>query len=104
MNMVILPLVRIYCIYFHLVWEVVAHHCIRWQLGGSTIVLLFKKNKIQFDADILANASQQLETLVRASQHYRHFVMSHPHSLCSYIRCASETRSVLLLAIEMACA
>ena len=33
--------------------------------GGSTIILLFQKDKITFDTDLLENSEQSLETLVR---------------------------------------
>lgn len=33
--------------------------------GGSTVVVVFEKGKIQFDRDLVENSRQQLETLVR---------------------------------------
>jgi phosphatidylserine decarboxylase len=33
--------------------------------GGSTIVLLFEKDMVQFDEDLLINGQACLETLVR---------------------------------------
>jgi len=33
--------------------------------GGSTILLLFKKNTIQFDADLIINSAKPIETLVK---------------------------------------
>lgn len=37
--------------------------------GGSTLVVLFEKNKIRFDDDLLENAQNQLETLVKKNIH-----------------------------------
>ncbi|EIE86605.1 hypothetical protein G6F46_004429 [Rhizopus delemar] len=37
--------------------------------GGSTLVVLFEKNKIRFDDDLLENAQNSLETLVRVGNH-----------------------------------
>ncbi len=39
-----------------------------FQLGGSTIVLLFQKNVIRFDADLLANSAIGRETQVRMGE------------------------------------
>ncbi len=36
--------------------------------GGSTIVLIFPKDRIQFDADLVHNSKEPLETLVRVGQ------------------------------------
>lgn len=36
-----------------------------FKFGGSTIVLAFEPNKIQFDKDLLDNSSTSLETLVK---------------------------------------
>jgi len=33
--------------------------------GGSTVVLLFEKGKIEFDSDLLKNSSMPMETLIR---------------------------------------
>jgi phosphatidylserine decarboxylase len=33
--------------------------------GGSTILLLFQKNKITFDPDLVENSSKCLETIVK---------------------------------------
>jgi phosphatidylserine decarboxylase len=33
--------------------------------GGSTVILVFEPNKIQWDADLLANSERKIETLVR---------------------------------------
>ncbi|KAL7315229.1 phosphatidylserine decarboxylase [Mucor circinelloides] len=37
--------------------------------GGSTLVVLFEKNAMRFDEDLLENASNSLETLVRVGNH-----------------------------------
>jgi phosphatidylserine decarboxylase len=37
--------------------------------GGSTLVVLFEKNAIRFDEDLLENAEKSLETLVRVGNH-----------------------------------
>ncbi|CAG8574107.1 2992_t:CDS:10 [Ambispora leptoticha] len=37
--------------------------------GGSTVILLFQKDKMEWDEDILANSQQPLETLVRVGMH-----------------------------------
>ncbi len=37
----------------------------RFEFGGSTIVLLFEKNKVVPDSDILANSAQGTETVIR---------------------------------------
>lgn len=39
-----------------------------FELGGSTVVLLFQKNAIRFDADLLANSANGLETQVRMGE------------------------------------
>ncbi|MDD2598022.1 MAG: phosphatidylserine decarboxylase [Kiritimatiellae bacterium] len=39
-----------------------------FDFGGSTIVLLFQKNRITFDADLLANSAKGIETLVKAGE------------------------------------
>jgi phosphatidylserine decarboxylase len=36
-----------------------------FKFGGSTIILLFQKGRVAFDADLIANSSTSLETLVR---------------------------------------
>jgi len=36
--------------------------------GGSTVMLLFEPNRIQFDKDLLDNTNKQTETLVRVNQ------------------------------------
>jgi len=38
---------------------------IRWETGGSTIVLLFERDKVIWDEDLLINGRASLETLVR---------------------------------------
>ncbi|KAG9305463.1 hypothetical protein G9A89_021181 [Geosiphon pyriformis] len=37
--------------------------------GGSTIILCFQENRMEWDEDLLANAEQALETLVRVGSH-----------------------------------
>ncbi|KAI9477809.1 MAG: phosphatidylserine decarboxylase-domain-containing protein [Benjaminiella poitrasii] len=37
--------------------------------GGSTLVVLFEKNTVRFDEDLLENATNSLETLVRVGSH-----------------------------------
>lgn len=37
--------------------------------GGSTLVVLFEKDKIRFDEDLIENANSSLETLVRVGNH-----------------------------------
>lgn len=39
-----------------------------FDFGGSTIVLLFQKNRITFDADLLANSAHGIETLVKVGE------------------------------------
>ncbi len=39
-----------------------------FELGGSTVVLLFQKDRIRFDNDILLNSSRKLETAVRMGE------------------------------------
>lgn len=39
-----------------------------FELGGSTVVLLFEKNRLRIDDDILFNSSRQLETSVRMGE------------------------------------
>ena len=36
-----------------------------FEFGGSTVVLLVKKNTVQIDADILENSAQNIETVVK---------------------------------------
>lgn len=36
-----------------------------FKFGGSTIIMLFEPGKVVFDADILKNSDQAIETLVR---------------------------------------
>jgi phosphatidylserine decarboxylase len=56
-------------------------------LGGSTIVLLFEKDAIEWDEDLLINSRACLETLVRVgmgvgkSRHPSHLVPPQPLSL-----------------------
>jgi len=40
-----------------------------FELGGSTVVLLFRPDCIRFDADLLQNSQRQLETYVRMGEH-----------------------------------
>ena len=40
--------------------------------GGSTIVVVFPKNAIIFDADLVANSGEQLETLVQVGNSIGH--------------------------------
>ncbi|XP_037410580.1 phosphatidylserine decarboxylase proenzyme 2-like [Triticum urartu] len=35
-----------------------------FSFGGSTVICVFEKDAIQFDADLLANSERSLETLV----------------------------------------
>ncbi|KAG0284317.1 hypothetical protein BGZ97_008238, partial [Linnemannia gamsii] len=37
--------------------------------GGSTCILLFKKNAVQFDHDLIENSKKGVETLVRVGEH-----------------------------------
>jgi phosphatidylserine decarboxylase len=39
-----------------------------FELGGSTVVLLFQPGRIQFDDDILNNSHRQIETSVRMGE------------------------------------
>jgi len=39
-----------------------------FDFGGSTIVLLFQKNAIAFDPDLLTNSSEKIETLVKVGE------------------------------------
>ena len=39
-----------------------------FEFGGSCIVLLFEKDRIQFDADLIANTEQGLETRANFGQ------------------------------------
>lgn len=41
----------------------------KFEFGGSTIVLFFKKNSVSIDEDIIQNSSQGIETLVKMGQH-----------------------------------
>ena len=36
-----------------------------FEFGGSTVVLLVKKDMVKFDADILENSAQHIETVVK---------------------------------------
>lgn len=36
-----------------------------FKFGGSTIILLFEKNRVSFDADLISNSSSSLETLCK---------------------------------------
>jgi len=38
-----------------------------FSFGGSTVLLLFGPGAIQFDTDLLANSSKNIETLVRVN-------------------------------------
>lgn len=38
-----------------------------FSFGGSTVILLFEKNRIQFDQDLAENSKKKLETLVRVN-------------------------------------
>jgi len=39
-----------------------------FKFGGSTIVLIFEKDKIQFDTDLIINTEQQIETEVKMGE------------------------------------
>lgn len=39
-------------------------------LGGSTIVLLFKKNKLQLDSDIISNSQKSIETKIKLGESF----------------------------------
>jgi len=36
--------------------------------GGSTILVLFQKDKIKFDEDLLVNSAKPIETLVKMGE------------------------------------
>ncbi len=40
-----------------------------FELGGSTVVMLFEKGRIEFDDDLLANSEKGVETFVRIGEH-----------------------------------
>lgn len=40
--------------------------------GGSTVLIFFEKNRIKFDADLIANSKKKLETLVRVNTRLGH--------------------------------
>jgi phosphatidylserine decarboxylase len=44
-------------------------HKSHFELGGSTVVMLFEKGRIEFDADLLANSEKGVETFVRMGEH-----------------------------------
>ena len=39
-----------------------------FKFGGSTVVLLFEKDKIQIDQDLLRNTSNSLETTIKMGE------------------------------------
>jgi len=43
------------------------HRCVRARaaFGGSTVLLLFPPNSIEFDKDLVVNSANALETLVK---------------------------------------
>ena len=43
-----------------------------FDFGGSTIVLVFQKNTIQFDSDLIENSIRKIETLVKAGETIAH--------------------------------
>ncbi|EGV66499.1 hypothetical protein CANTEDRAFT_117432 [Yamadazyma tenuis ATCC 10573] len=43
-----------------------------FKFGGSTVILLFERNKFKFDSDLVENSRQQMETLVRVGQSVGH--------------------------------
>lgn len=43
-----------------------------FKFGGSTVLLLFQKDKFSFDSDLLSNSKQCVETLVRVGQSIGH--------------------------------
>lgn len=43
-----------------------------FKFGGSTVLLLFQKDKFQFDSDLVNNSKQCVETLVRVGQSIGH--------------------------------
>jgi len=45
-----------------------------FDFGGSTIVLVFQKNTIEFEADLLANSRKGIETLVKVGETIAHSV------------------------------
>lgn len=40
-----------------------------FKFGGSTVIALFEKDKVQVDADLLANTAKGLETSIRMGEH-----------------------------------
>ncbi len=57
--------------------------------GGSTIILLFSKDMIQFDADLLATTNDQLETWIRCGDS----IGAHPGAAAN-IHTAKSTSSI----------
>ncbi len=49
-----------------------------FDFGGSTIILLFQRERIRFDADLLANSARGIETLVRAGETVAHSALHFP--------------------------
>ena len=45
-----------------------------FDFGGSTVVLVFQKNAIEFDADLLENSAKGIETLVKVGETIAHAV------------------------------
>jgi len=45
-----------------------------FKFGGSTVLLLFQKGKIEFDADLIKNSSMPLETLIKVGDGIGHAV------------------------------
>lgn len=43
-----------------------------FKFGGSTILVLFEENKMEFDSDLIANSSECIETLVRVGMSVGH--------------------------------
>ena len=39
-----------------------------FEFGGSTIILLFKKDAVEFDEDVILNSSQDVETIVKMGE------------------------------------
>lgn len=53
-----------------------------FKFGGSTVVLLFERDKFQFDSDLISNSNSCIETLVRVGQSIGHLPATPEFTRC----------------------
>jgi len=68
----------------------------QFRFGGSTVLLLFQRGSVQFDADLVANSAEPIETVVRMGERIGSAVKrSDPHKPCAACACLDASNNSL---------